>query len=93
MLQLEGDEPTTQNIRRYQAERLGRQDGNTLLTELMHIPKPKVHRWCYEELIPRFASSEARRPYYLRGPNHEHIPSVISVVGKRSGRTFGSSQF
>ncbi len=26
----------------------------------------------------------------MRGPNQEHIPMVISVMGKRSGRTFGS---
>ncbi len=44
MLCLEGNEPTAENIRAYQAEKLGRYGGNTLLTELMPIPKPKVRR-------------------------------------------------
>ena len=37
---------------------LGLFGGNTLLTKRMPIPKPKVKRWRYEELIPQFASRE-----------------------------------
>jgi hypothetical protein len=48
MLRLEGNEPTTENIRTYQSEKLGRYGGNILKTELLAIPKPKVHQWDYE---------------------------------------------
>jgi hypothetical protein len=58
MLRFEGSEPTTRNIRSYLAEKLGRFASNTLLTELMPIPKPKVRHWDYEKLIPQFASRE-----------------------------------
>jgi hypothetical protein len=89
MLRLEGKEPTTDNIRSYQAERLGRFSGNTLLAELMPIPKPKVKRWDYEELIPQFASREEyyetikpRRVAYLKGLIEEHRPNVVICYGK-----------
>ena len=89
MLRLEGNEPTTENIRTYQAEKLGRDGGNTLLTEMMPIPKPKVHRWDYEELIPQYGS---RKEYYrvvkprrielLRGMIEENQPKVVMCYGK-----------
>jgi hypothetical protein len=89
MLRLEGKEPTTENIRNYQAEKLGRYGGNTLLTELMPIPKPKVHTWDYKELIPQFASREEyhrvvkpRRIEMLRGLFEEYKPRVVIGYGK-----------
>jgi hypothetical protein len=89
MLRLEGKEPTRENIRSYQAEKLGRFGGNTLLVELMPIPKPKVWQWGYEELIPQFASREEyyatikpRRVKYLRGLIDEHRPEVVICYGK-----------
>jgi hypothetical protein len=89
MLRLEGHEPTRENIRTYQAEKLGRFGGNTLLTELMPIPKPKVKRWDYEELIPQFASREEyyrvvkpKRIEYLRALLKENGPKVVVCYGK-----------
>ena len=89
MLRLDGREPTRENIRSYQAEKLGRFGGNTLLTELMPLPKPKVKRWDYEELIPQFASREEyyrvvkpRRIGYLRALITEHRPRVVVCYGK-----------
>jgi len=89
MLQLEGREPTRENIRTYQAEKLGRFDGNTLLTELMPIPKPKVKHWDYDELIPQFACREEyyrivkpRRINYLGALVTEHRPKVVVCYGK-----------
>lgn len=89
MLRLEGKEPTRENIRTYQAEKLGRYGGNTLLTELMPIPKPKVRRWDYDELIPQFDSREdyyqtvkPRRIEYLRGLVEKHRPKVVIGYGK-----------
>jgi hypothetical protein len=89
MLCLDGTEPTTQNIREYQAEKLGRYGGNSLLTELMPIPKPKVQRWDYEEFIPQFASREEyysvvrpRRVAMLRGLIDEYNPRIVIGYGK-----------
>jgi hypothetical protein len=89
MLRLDGREPTLENIRTYQAEKLGRFNGNTLLTELMPIPKPKVKRWGYDELIPQFATREEyyrvvkpRRIEYLRALLTEHRPNVVVCYGK-----------
>jgi hypothetical protein len=89
MLGLENQEPSTENIRRYQAEQLGRAHGNTLLTELMPIPKPSVGSWGYEELIPQFSSREdyyqqirPRRVQLLRQLVVQQHPQVIIAYGK-----------
>jgi hypothetical protein len=82
MLRLEGREPTRENIRNYQAEKLGRFDGNTLLTELMPIPKPKVKRWDYSELIPQFASREEYYRTVKPRRIKEHRPKVAVCYGK-----------
>lgn len=89
MLRLEGIEPTTENIRNYQAEKLGRFDGNTLLYELMPIPKPKISHWGYEELIPQFTSREGYytkiKPYrikLLKELSIKHEPKAIVAYGK-----------
>ena len=61
----------------------------------MPIPKPKVHRWGYEELIPQFASREyyyrvvkPRRIELLRGLIEEHEPGVIIGYGKAFWRDY-----
>lgn len=89
MLRLDNREPLRENIRNYQAEQLGRTHGNTLLTELMPIPKPKVSRWEYEELIPQYGSRKdyyrlvkPQRINYLRQLVKEHKPSVVIGYGK-----------
>lgn len=89
MLELQGEEPTTTNIRNYQAEQLGRFGGNTLLTELMPIPKPKIREWEYEKLMPQFSSREdyyrqvkPRRVKYLRSLIDQNKPKVIIGYGK-----------
>ncbi len=89
MLRLAGQSPTREAIRSYQAEKLGRFGGDTLLTELMPIPKPKVVDWPYLELIPQFPSREAyyqtvkpRRIDYLRRLVAEQQPPVVIAYGK-----------
>ena len=89
MLRLEGKEPAREAIRHYQAEKLGRFNGNTLLTELMPIPKPKINQWEYKELIPQFTSRadyyetvQPKRIQYLRRLIKEHKPKVIVGYGK-----------
>jgi len=58
MLALEGRPTDRESIRRYQTEWLGRFQGNTLLCELMPIPKPRIGDWGYESFIPQFRSAE-----------------------------------
>lgn len=89
MLRLENLEPSRENIRNYQAEQLGRAHGNTLLTELMPIPKPKVNRWKYENLIPQYSSREdyyrqvkPQRVNYLRQLVVKYRPPVVIGYGK-----------
>lgn len=89
MLELQGEETTTANIRNYQAEQLGRFGGNTLLTELMPIPKPKISKWGYENFIPQFSSRKdyyqqvkPRRVKYLRNLIDQYKPKVIIGYGK-----------
>ncbi len=89
MLRLENEDPSRENIRHYQAEQFGGKHGNTLLTELMPIPKPNVNSWGYEELIPQFASREdyyqqvkPQRVDYLRQLVGEHRPPVVIGYGK-----------
>jgi hypothetical protein len=89
MLELEGKPVSTEHIRNYQADWLGRSHGRTLLVELMPIPKPSLMAWGYQQLIPQFATREhyyrvvkPRRINYLRRLLREHSPSVVICYGK-----------
>jgi hypothetical protein len=55
ILRLENQEPHAENIRNYQAEKLGRFSGNTLLCELMPIPKPGIGKlgWSSKGVVGR----------------------------------------
>jgi len=58
ILAMSGQEPTQKAIRNYQAESLGHSDGETLLVELMPIPKKAINDWGYEKIMPQFTSSK-----------------------------------
>ena len=89
MLRLQNHEPNPENIRNYQAEQLGRFGGNTLLYELMPLPKPSIGDWDYEKLIPQFSS---RTDYYekvkpmrkelLSNLYLEYSPKAVIAYGK-----------
>ncbi len=90
MLELDGEEITTENIRSYQAEVLGRFAGRTLLTELMPIPKPAINEWGYESLLPQFSSAEdyyrrvkPKRIQQFRQLIDTHQPSIVIGYGKK----------
>jgi len=89
MLRLEGANPSTENIRNYQAAHLGRFHGSSLLCELMPLPKPNVASWNYEELIPQFTSRnhyyqaiKPRRVQHLRQLLDKHHPGIVIGYGK-----------
>lgn len=89
MLRLDGKETDRESIRNYQADYLGRFQGNSLLLELLPIPKPSIGSWGYENLIPQFASSaeyykvvKPRRVKYLQRLMSEYSPKIIICYGK-----------
>lgn len=90
MLRLDGKEPTRESIRNYQANCLGRDDGSSLLCELMPIPKPSLNDWGYEALIPQFSSCneyyrrvKPRRIEYLHRLLSEQKPELVVCYGKK----------
>lgn len=95
ILWLEGQEPTRKEVRQYQAEQLGRSHGQTLLAELMPIPKPNVRQWPYEVTIPQFGS---RDDYYnqvmperiklLKSLFESYQPRIVIAYGKKYWREF-----
>lgn len=89
MLRLEGKAIDRESIRHYQADYLGRFQGNSLLCELMPIPKPRIDVWNYEMLIPQFKSAEEyynvvkpRRVAYLRRLIQEYRPKAVIGYGQ-----------
>ena len=89
MLLLNGKPTDRESIRHFQADQLGRFHGNTLLCELMPIPKPAIGTWGYHELIPQYKS---RQEYYrsvkpkrialFQSLFSEHNPKVVICYGK-----------
>jgi hypothetical protein len=49
MFSIEGRSATTDEIRRYQRDLLGRSDGNTCLLELLPLPSPSTGHWLYKD--------------------------------------------
>jgi hypothetical protein len=95
MLSLEGKPVDRESIRNYQADYLGRFQGNSLLCELMPIPKPKISIWGYETLIPQYKSAEEyyrvekpRRVEYLHGLIQEYRPKVLIGYGQGSAKSY-----
>jgi len=95
MLRLEGKPADAENIRNYQADYLGRFQGNTLLCELMPIPKPSINDWGYEKLIPQFASSDEyyrivkpSRVKFLRNLIDENRPRAVIGYGQGFAQTY-----
>lgn len=89
MLKLNNKATDVESIRNYQAESLGRFGGQTLLVELMPIPKSSIGAWGYEELIPQYASREdyyrkvkPRRLTCLQRLIRENHPQIVVGYGK-----------
>lgn len=89
MLGLAGQATDIESKRTYQAERLGRFGDETLLLELMPIPKPNLAAWGYEELIPQYRSREhyyssvlPMRVDLIRRLIEQHEPRLVIGYGK-----------
>lgn len=89
MLELLGRETTREEIRRYQAEELGRRGKDTFLLELMPLPKPSIGAWGYEGLLPQFDSREdyydqvlPERATHIRHLLNRHSPAAVIGYGK-----------
>ena len=98
MLRLGGTKsPTREQRRNYQAEQLGRSYGDTLLVELMPVPKPNLSAFDYPETFPEYASASS---YYqgvlpdrirlLRKLIENHTPRVIVAYGSAFWRHYRS---
>lgn len=95
MLRLHGQDPTRDAIREYQSRELGRSGGETLLLELMPIPKPTLNSWPYTDLLPQFKSREEyyrqimpQRIELLRRLIRQHPPRILVAYGKRYWNEF-----
>jgi hypothetical protein len=90
MLELAGYVPTTELIRTYQATQLGRPGSDSLLLELMPIPKPNTSSgWDYKQIMPQFASEQhyfetvlPTRMAQIKALISEHVPKVVVCYGK-----------
>lgn len=89
MLNLMGKEVTRDEIRRFQAEELGRAHSNTFLLELMPLPKPSIEAWGYSGFLPQLGSKDdyyqqilPKRIQLLKTLISEHSPDVVIGYGK-----------
>jgi len=82
--------PTLTQRLRYQADALGRKNGESLLVELLPYPHPDSGKWLYEtfERFKTRAAYEAailpQRMRLLRDIITEHPPEIIVAYGKRN---------
>jgi hypothetical protein len=75
MLRIEGNaSPTKEDRRAYQAENLGRVHGDSLLLELLPIPKPRISIWDYPLTFPEYPDAEAYR--------REQVPRRIALISQ-----------
>lgn len=95
MLCLADTLPNRESIRKYQSDFLGRANGKTLLCELMPIPKSKIIKWPYRDLIPQYTG---RMDYYktvrpaririLKDLIKQCSPKIVICYGKKFWPSF-----
>ena len=58
---IRGETPTQDDVRRVQADRFGRRNGDTALLELLPLPSRRMNQWMHAQLttIPYLATREA----------------------------------
>ena len=82
----------TTEAQEYQATKLGRDDGDTFLTELMPLPCRNIKDWPYEMLFPTKADYIARirpgRIQWLRSEISTFQPRLVICYGKGNWRYY-----
>lgn len=90
LLAARGETPTTDTIREYQRDRLGRATGETCLLELLPLPSPSTKHWLYgaHSKLPYLADRQAyrralltKRMAHLQGRIRQHQPKVVLFYG------------
>ena len=88
MLALNGCDTSRETIRYYQSCHLGRAHSNTLLSDLMSIPKPKLTDWGHDKLLPQFLCAadyyetcKPKRIEYLKSFFAESKPAITICYG------------
>lgn len=90
LLASKGLAPTTDDVRAYQRDHLGRHDGESGLLELMPLPSPGTTRWLYGSMAsdPALATREAYMEHWLparvqrlRELIAEHRPRAVVFYG------------
>ncbi|HMA37961.1 MAG TPA: hypothetical protein VKY74_26160 [Chloroflexia bacterium] len=91
VLSAEGPAPSTEQVRAYQKDRLGRQGGLDCLLELLPLPSPGVGRWLFYPEYSRLPYLRNRKTYtqqvapariaHLRARIAEHRPGVVIFYG------------
>jgi hypothetical protein len=89
MLKLHAKETSGDAIREYEADFLGRDNGTTLLCNLMPLPTSDPENWIYDTLIPQFATYQAyykaikpRRLELFSEVMRDNHPKTIVAYGK-----------
>jgi len=67
LLASKGTLPTTEDVRLYQRDHLGREDNETCLLELLPLPSPSTKHWLYAEgsSIPALVSRQSYRDWLI----------------------------
>jgi len=75
---IKGLTPTTEDVRTYQKNHLGRLDGETCLAELMPLPSPSISHWLYQNIssLPELRS----RDEYLQHWGHIRLQTLAKLI-------------
>ena len=78
VLSHQGVPPTTDDVRVYQRDKLGRLESETCLLELLPLPSPSTREWLYSShsTLPQLATRQSYRDYYAP-KRAEHLRAMI----------------
>jgi hypothetical protein len=89
MLRLHGKNLGKEDISKYQADFLGRENGTTLLCYIMPLSAPDDENWPYQTMIPQYSSGQAyykaikpRRLDLFKELLNENHPKTIVAYGR-----------
>ena len=92
LLSFQGLAPTTQDVKAFQRDHLGREHSDTCLIELLPLPSPSTAQWRYSTFstLPHLSNRQAYvghlghgRAEHIRARIAEHRPSAVVFYGLR----------